>query len=82
MIDYYLKFENEAEAQEKLTGYTGSIDVIGILHETVATSDPDKFALAGTSMSVVLPLSSSSRSLYKLQRLPVCGLKGILWLLH
>jgi hypothetical protein len=33
MIDYYLKFKDEAEALEVLKGYTGSIDVIGLIYK-------------------------------------------------
>ena len=31
-MDYYLKFKDEAEANEVLKDYTGNIDVIGVMY--------------------------------------------------
>jgi hypothetical protein len=41
MIDYYLKFKDEAEANEVLKDYTGYIDVIGTIYKPTGLSDSD-----------------------------------------
>ena len=60
MIDYYLKFKDEAEALEVLEGYTGSIDIIGLVDGydgwLVNTRGPDSEALLPFSVQVISPI--------------------------
>lgn len=60
MIDYYLKFKDEAEALEVLAGYTGSIDIIGLVDGCdgwlVNTRGPDSESLLPFSVQVLTPI--------------------------
>lgn len=66
MIDYYLKFKDEAEALEVLADYTGSIDVIGKIYKktgNMLTTDegevPEMVLLEGYFVNVRGPESES-----------------------
>ena len=39
--DLYLKFTDEAQATEALEGYTGSIDIIGVLYEQTGGTEEE-----------------------------------------
>lgn len=66
MIDYYLKFKDEAEALEVLEGYTGSIDIIGQIYKetgnTLSTDEgevPEMALIAGWHVNTRGPTSES-----------------------
>lgn len=54
MIDYYLRFDSEAQAIDALKDYEGSIDVIGVIYEQtgVKNNEPVMSAIPGWHVNV------------------------------
>jgi hypothetical protein len=53
-MDYYLKFTDEAQASQVLKGYTGSVDVIGVIYKPTGGTDdePVMTAIPGWHVNV------------------------------